>query len=131
MTRKEVQELNEFLKELNEKFVYTSDQIRHGSSDFWQSLNMNRKKVYGDCEDYSLTIRERFGGDMYFCRVNGEGHAVLKLPNGKWIDNIYKRPTKEFNKRYYTDFVKYTEFQIKMKKIKAKFHKFLKFIGFL
>jgi hypothetical protein len=104
----------EFLKELNSKFVYKTDKLKHDYPEVWEYLDLNQEKVFGDCEDYSLTIQREFGGTIYFCKLSGWGHAVLKLPNGKWIDNVYKQPVDKLDARY-TSFRKMYWFEVSIK----------------
>ena len=103
--------------ELNKHFVYTPDR-----GDRWHI--MKRKPYKGDCEDYALTVLYNIKGrsiirmflslikrqsKIKHCKVNGNGHAVLKY-KGKYIDNGYKRWVKKetmqnngykFHKFYY------------------------------
>lgn len=94
----------EHIKAVNKKFTYKTDEVLYAHEEVWAGgLD---EDGFGDCEDYSLEVRKKCGGDMYFCRISGAGHAVLKLPNGKWIDNVYRKPMDQFDKRY-EGFVKY------------------------
>lgn len=87
-------------KLMNQKFIYEKDGI-----DSWSVLDIdNRDKVYGDCDDYSLTLAWILSGRslpklcwntlilktrFYFTKSkqNNIGHLVLKY-NGYYIDNI-------------------------------------------
>lgn len=93
-------ELQSFLEVLNAKFEYTTDQVQYGAYEYWAELDLNRDKVKGDCEDYSLTIKKEFGGMIYICKYKNDGHAILKLPNGQWIDNIQKTPVDKLDEHY-------------------------------
>lgn len=71
------------LTRLHERFTYKEDRLEE-----WQAL-ADSGPVEGDCEDFALTlIKELEGGRfwrpvlkgdyrVYFCRVKGDGHAVL------------------------------------------------------
>lgn len=77
-----------FLNKLNKNFQYVSDKENYGFKEHWTELPESFK---GDCEDYALTLYNRFGGDLYYCKFKGAGHCILKLPCGRWIDNIQRR----------------------------------------
>ncbi len=81
-----------FLNKLNKNFQYVSDTENYGFKEHWTLLPDNYK---GDCEDYALTLRDKFGGDLYYCKYMGRGHCILKLPCGRFIDNIQKKRTPE------------------------------------
>lgn len=93
--------LDEIRRELNKKFVYTSD----NGMDTWSVLETNADKIYGDCEDYVLTFvwmasddsTLKFLWNLIFMRFvmwyaispNDSGHAVLYVRDEeKFIDNI-------------------------------------------
>ncbi|QPB08613.1 hypothetical protein [Vibrio phage Va2] len=84
-----------FIVNLNERFQYVRDDKQYGFKEVWTLLSS--KNFKGDCEDYALTIWNEFGGEMYYVHYYGQGHAVLKLPCGRYIDNIYRtRVSKEY-----------------------------------
>lgn len=89
------------LQNLNSRFQYKYDKDQYGRKEHWTIMQQDSGPLIGDCEDYSLTLLWYLEGksmknfwkallsgraEMWFCKVNGEGHAVLKY-NGKWIDN--------------------------------------------
>lgn len=74
--------------------------------DNWTIIKDFDGKVYGDCEDYSLTLVWLISGQnktafwqllkskysLYFVKVGGVGHIVLlDRASGKYIDNIQKK----------------------------------------
>ena len=86
---------------LRRVFVYKPDK---GES--WQVMRYNPKtvKLYGDCEDFALTVLDAiadgskvkfwfylitFQAVLWHCKTaGGEQHVQLWF-RGKWIDNIY------------------------------------------
>lgn len=90
---------------LNSKFVYTAD--KHLLRDNWTIIkDFSSDKVYGDCEDYSLTLlwlisknktefwrKLRYDYSLYFVKLrSGEGHIVLySKDRDQYIDNITKK----------------------------------------
>jgi len=117
-------ELDSFLSELNSKFIYTTDKEQYGTYEYWIELDLNREKVKGDCEDYALTIKKEFGGMIYICKYKGSGHAILKLKNGQFVDNIQKRPVDKLDK-HYTLVIPFPEPFVLIKKIMSRILKFL------
>lgn len=109
-------ELNEFLKHLNSKYKYVSDQEKYGFKEHWSELP---EDFEGDCEDYCLTIQAHFGGDLYFATYKGSGHCVLKLKDDSWIDNITKRPVNQLSDDYVIKFKYYWPIRF-IKKLQAK-----------
>ena len=100
------------LQNLNSRFQYKYDKDQYGRKEHWTIMQQPEGPLVGDCEDYSLTLLWYLEGksmrrfwwslltrkaEMWFCKVNGEGHAVLKY-NGKWIDNIEKEWVSGFPK---------------------------------
>jgi predicted transglutaminase-like cysteine proteinase len=90
------------LKELNDNWTYKYDLDQFATPEYWTILK--ESPYVGDCEDYSLTLLYNLSGKsmtkfwkelftfkakMHFCRIGGEGHAVLKY-YGMYIDNIQK-----------------------------------------
>jgi len=104
---------------LNAHFKYQTDIKQYGTEELWTDLP---KSGLGDCEDYAIALWKDCGGSIYFCRISGSGHAVLKLPNGKWIDSVYKTMVDEFDDCY-TDFNKYYTITVYWKIIKGWFKK--------
>lgn len=93
------------LDDLNKRFVYTFDRNQYGRKEHWAIMTNESGPLLGDCEDYSLTLLWYLEGkstknfwkallsgkaQVWFCKVDGVGHAVLKY-EGKWIDNIKMR----------------------------------------
>lgn len=88
---------------LNAKFVYKSD-----TGDDWKILR-DEGKIYGDCEDYSLTLAWLICDKSilkliiafltmrftlwYGHTPSGEGHALLYIRGYGWIDNIQQTLT--------------------------------------
>ena len=85
----------DILDKLNMKFVYTPDK-----KELWRYLDLSQETVKGDCEDYVLTLQKELGGSIYFCKVSGWGHAVLKLDD-LWIDCITKEWVHKFPSSYF------------------------------
>lgn len=98
---------------LNQKFVYKADK---GES--WKIIKEVSdpiiKSIYGDCEDYSLTLLwlisdkslKKFWWNiismkyvLWFCKYDKEFHVVLKH-NGECVDNIQKKWTAELPEEY-------------------------------
>lgn len=108
------------LKWLNERFEYRYDKETTGESEAWffMTPDPDTGKLYGDCEDYSLTIAKADAGGLwalfceylkgtvgiYYCanRTTGVGHAVLCV-DGQWIDNQHMAwgGKERIEKRYY------------------------------
>ncbi|MFT6834389.1 MAG: hypothetical protein ACJA0H_000417 [Francisellaceae bacterium] len=78
------------IDDLNRNFKYVSDKEQYHWYDVWTVARLVDGKLQSDCEGYSLTLRKLLGGDIYFCKHNGTGHAILKMPNGKYVDNIQR-----------------------------------------
>lgn len=109
------------IKETNSRFTYRTDEELYGAKEVWAGgLD---KQGFGDCEDYSLEIRKHCGGDMYYCKIGKSGHAVLQLPNGQWIDNVYKKPLDERFDDRYTGFKKYWTITVWLKLVIGWFKK--------
>lgn len=95
--------MNDFLKHLNFNFEYEYDKDMYGRRECWRIMyNLPYK---GDCEDYALTYLYEVSGRSHakmlwnlfigkakicFCKVKGEGHAVLRW-KGQYLDNIQKK----------------------------------------
>ena len=122
---RDLSELPAFLEVLNKKFIYRSDKEEYGTVEYWTVLDLEAEFVHGDCEDYSLTIQKEFGGRIHICKYDGVCHAILKLPDGTWIDNIQKKPVKELNERY-TMVIPLYNFLVKLEFKLSKFLRILK-----
>jgi len=90
---------------LNKNWKYRYDNEQFHTNEFWTILK--EAPYEGDCEDYSLTLLYNinnksmkgfwrdiltFKAKMRFCRIGGEGHAVLQYDN-MYIDNIQRKWT--------------------------------------
>jgi len=102
------------VKFINDRFVYRRDK-----GEKWQIMELSTDgKLYGDCEDYSLTLAFLHCGmswrrficalfkrefDLYYCtdKVTRGGHAVMRDRFG-WIDNNVKEYVErsEIEKRF-------------------------------
>lgn len=111
------------LKELNERFIYKSDKDNYGVTEHWvKGETSGNDKMYMDCEDYALTIKSKVISDeydfskwdLYWCRLDGEGHCALS--NGYLVidNNIKKVITldKYFQIFKITEFRKFTYFEL-------------------
>jgi len=93
------------LEIMNKKFVWTSDSKTKSFRDHWRILDTDPDKIYGDCEDFSLTLLYlindknmlRFFKDLILGRAklyyvkykpSDNGHAVLYY-RGAYVCNIY------------------------------------------
>ena len=69
------------LEQFNKKYKYQSDKERFNTSlDIWE-LPKDSDIIYGDCESYARFLRRNISGfsdwDLYYCKLNGNGHCVL------------------------------------------------------
>lgn len=84
------------LKELNSRFIYKLDSDQFGISEVWSGLIEKDGKLYGDCEDYAITLKREAQGfqnwDYWYCKLNGGGHCILVSPDrSSAIDNNTQR----------------------------------------
>lgn len=98
------------LEEFNSKYVYKTDKDKFGFIEVWEIPELQDGKYYGDCESYCLFLKKNvpeFGNwDLYFCKINGNGHCVL-YKDGNIIDcNV--RSITNFNS--YCEIYKVSEF---------------------
>ena len=114
------------LKEFNSKYTYQSDVDKFGFDEVWEIPKLQDGKYYGDCESYCLFLKKNVEGfadwELYFCRLNGDGHCVL-YKDGGVIDCNTKRITSyaQYCSRYVvTDFKKYNWFVVLGKKLITK-----------
>lgn len=108
------------LDEFNEKYVYTKD-----AHEAWTECKEKGSFLLGDCEDYCLTLlKDVVGfekGELYYCKLKGRGHCVLKV--GNWYIDCNRRRLvdKPFLQELgYTDFRKYWAIEIWYYKITTK-----------
>lgn len=104
--------LKKNLDRLNSLFVYRAD-----NGNGWRFMKLEKGKLYGDCEDYSLTLAKMDSGgllrffwhylkgdiSLHYCRnkSSGNGHCVLSC-GSLFIDNQTKEwGSKERIERYY------------------------------
>jgi hypothetical protein len=118
--------MNMIAKEMRSRFRYEKD----GKLDKWVIHDATTGEIVGDCEDHALTVTAMiFGGkkaakaalwdgdaEIYYTRVNGRGHAVLKY-NGCYIDNIHPSWTSTWR---YGNKIKYPRWVIAIKLLMAK-----------
>lgn len=111
------------LDELNKRFVYIADKEQYGVTEEWREGKIAEDgKMYMDCEDYALTLKSKVISDeydfskwdLYWCRLDGEGHCALS--NGYLVidNNIKKVITldKYFQIFKVTEFRKFTYFEL-------------------
>lgn len=107
------------LEHLNKNYIYKTDQNQFGRVEYWQVMKPNEKGQYiGDCEDYCLTLQKLIpqfkDWDLYFCKINGNGHCIL-YKNDDIIDcNTQKIVSFEQYCKMYkvTEFKKYNWFVV-------------------
>lgn len=110
------------LQEVNDKYTYITDKEKFNTSlDIWEILGEDNWK--GDCESYCLTLKAKISQfkdwELWYCKINGNGHCIL-YKNGDVIDcNIKKIIPLE---QYYilfkiSDLKKYHWFVILSKKL--------------
>lgn len=102
-------DFNKAQEDLNQRFSYTKDK---GES--WTILKGDGQ-VKGDCEDYSLTLAWltedksylklfwaflTFKYIIWFCKVSGNGHAIMYIRGKGWTDNISKKVMKDLPDYY-------------------------------
>ena len=107
------------LEEFNSKYVYKTDKQKFGFPEVWEIPELEQDgHYYGDCESYALFLKnkiEKFEEwDLYYCKLNGNGHCVLS--NGAMIIDCNSRQTllrDKFIERYnITDLKRYNYFTI-------------------
>ena len=69
------------LEEFNSKYVYKADKEKFGFIEVWEIPELQDGKYYGDCESYCLFLKKNIpkfkDWDLYFCKINGNGHCIL------------------------------------------------------
>jgi hypothetical protein len=74
------------LANFNEKYKYVSDVTQYGRKEHWVVMKPNAIGFYeGDCEDYALTVKKYISEykdwELWYCKLNGNGHCVLRKGN--------------------------------------------------
>ena len=103
----------------NKQYKYKSDKEKFGFFEVWDIPKLQDDGFYyGDCESYCLFLKnniEQFKDwDLYFCKINGNGHCIL-YKNGDVIDcNTQKIVSFEQYCKLYkvTEFKKYNWFVV-------------------
>lgn len=101
------------------KYKYKSDKQKFGFIEVWDIPELQQDGFYyGDYESYCLFLKnniEQFKDwDLYFCKINGNGHCIL-YKNGDVIDcNTQKIVSFEQYRKMYkvTEFKKYNWFVV-------------------
>ena len=115
------------LVQFNKKYKYKSDKEKFGFFEVWDIPKLQDDGFYyGDCESYCLFLKnniEQFKDwDLYFCKINGNGHCIL-YKNGDVIDcNTQKIVSFEQYCKMYkvTEFKKYNWFVVFSKILVSK-----------
>ena len=119
------------LKEFNSKYVYKSDTNKFGTRlDIWEIIKPDENGMYyGDCESYCLTIQELIPEykdiDLYYCKINGNGHCIM-MKNGMILDcNAKDWITRDEYTRSYnmTDLQRYWKIAVLYKRVMYKIYK--------
>lgn len=108
--------------EINKNFKYVKDSQKWGFLDVWTA------NLEGDCEDYCILLKDNVDEfkdwDYYYCKINGNGHCILKKDNKvidcntKYIINI-----DEYSKLYnMTDLKKYNKIVVFIKILFGKIY---------
>lgn len=123
------------LQDFNNKYRYISDTTKFGRVEHWTVIKPDADGLYrGDCEDYVLTLKDKIDGfadiDLFYCRINGNGHCVGVRGNmiidcnaRAWMD--IESYTRTYNM---TDLKKYNWFVLLFKKIQAKIQRGLNYV---
>lgn len=115
------------LENLNKNYIYKTDQNQFGRVEYWQVMKPNEKGQYiGDCEDYCLTLKKLIpqfkNWELYFCKINGNGHCIL-YKNGDVVDCNVRSVVSFSNycKIYkVSEFSKYSKFTVASKLLVSK-----------
>ena len=115
------------VQQFNKQYKYKSDKDKFGFFEVWDIPKLQDDGFYyGDCESYCLFLKnniEQFKGwDLYFCKINGNGHCIL-YKNGDVIDcNTQKIVSFEQYCKMYkvTEFKKYNWFVVFSKILVSK-----------
>ena len=119
------------LSKFNKKYRYQRDTDKFDKVEVWEVIQPDSNGMYrGDCESYCLTLKEVVEGfedmELWFCRLNGEGHCVGKI-DGRWIDCNVQAPVSNLGKGY-TDFRKYWWIEVVWKRITTKILGYVPFV---
>ena len=115
------------LEKFNKQYKYKTDKDKFGFFEVWETPKLQDDGFYyGDCESYCLFLKkniEQFKDwQLYYCKINGNGHCIL-YKNGDVIDcNIKSITTFEQYCKIYkvTEFKKYNKFIIVSKVLVSK-----------
>ena len=114
------------LVEFNKVYTYQSDSKKFGRIEVWEVPAPVDGKYKADCESYLLALQELTdelnGAELYYCRINGEGHCVA-VKDGMILDCNCQRwlGLKEYTKVYnMTDLSKYWKIGILLRKLSTK-----------
>lgn len=114
------------LEEFNSKYVYVKDIDKYGFNEVWVEPTLVDGKYEGDCEDYCIFLKkniEEFDDwDLYFCKINGNGHCILYKDENAIDCNIKSVISfGEYNKIYrVSEFSRYNKFTIVSKLLVSK-----------
>ena len=115
------------LKEFNNKYQYKTDKDKFGFFEVWDIPKLQDDGFYyGDCEDYAIFLKHNItqfeNWDLYYCKLNGNGHCVL-YKDGNVIDcNIKSIVSLEYYNKVFivTELKKYHWFLVASKIMFAK-----------
>lgn len=139
MMRVDEKKLLECCKEVELGFIYSSD---HDKFDNWRTYKGN--KVYGDCEDYSLTVMYHYfdkslikflfmllfssNVNIHYVITNGVGHAVGQV-GYLWFDNFTYWPyvrTEFFKKTNHFHVRKFSKMVLLYKLVSSKINRLMR-----
>ena len=104
------EKLSEAKAELDKRFTYKGDPR---GLDLWH-VPPKKGRVFGDCEDYALALKEMVGGRIWAgITKSGLGHVMLCL-DGFCADTL-KRDVEEFDYKRYSWLMMMNEPMIKQK----------------
>ena len=107
------------LEEFNSKYVYKTDKDKFGFIEVWEVPELQEDgKYYGDCESYCLFLKKNVpefkDWELYFCKINGNGHCILYKDENVIDCNTQKIVSFEQYCKLYkvTEFKKYNWFVV-------------------